>query len=166
MKNKPILIDQTLDTKRLEEIQNYFKSNYKNFSYESKRSRYIMDSDHDTVLKDFLYSNLDTVKNIFNNDNLLPTIAFFSHYEGNAKLNKHKDAAGGTHTFDTCIYQNKPWDLYVEGVPYTLQENQSLAFYGEEQMHWREEFPDPINQYVAVIFCHYAEPDHWWFKNR
>jgi hypothetical protein len=30
-------------------------------------------------------------------------------------------------------------------------------------MHWREDFPNPENQKVAMIFFHFVEPDHWWF---
>jgi hypothetical protein len=166
MDKTPIIVDKLLKDAELEKLQKYFKNTYKKYSFEKKCSRYITDSNNDEVLKQFLHSNLDIVRKIFNNNKLLPTIAFFSHYEGNGKLKKHKDGAGGTHTFDTCIYQTEPWDIYVEGMPYTLQENQSLAFYGEDQLHWREKFPNPESQHVAVIFCHYAEPDHWMFKHK
>jgi hypothetical protein len=38
-----------------------------------------------------------------------------------------------------------------------------LAYYGNDQLHWREEFPNPETNHVAMIFFHFAEPDHWWF---
>jgi hypothetical protein len=62
-----------------------------------------------------------------------------------------------------CLYQKNPWDLYVEGNPYTLSPNEALAYYGNEQEHWRQDFPDPENNNVAMIFFHFAEPDHWFF---
>lgn len=30
-------------------------------------------------------------------------------------------------------------------------------------MHWREEFPGSKDDHVAMIFFHFAEPDHWYF---
>lgn len=100
----------------------------------------------------------------FNSKTLLPSYSLFAHYEGeNASLYKHKDDNACTYTLDFCVYQTEPWDLFVDDQAYTLQENQALAYYGNEQMHWREKFPNPENQHVAMIFFHFVEPDHWWF---
>jgi hypothetical protein len=41
--------------------------------------------------------------------------------------------------------------------------NQALAYYGNDQLHWREKFPNPEKNHVAMIFFHFAEPDHWYF---
>jgi hypothetical protein len=76
-------------------------------------------------------------------------------------LEKHKDVAACTYSLDLCVYQITPWDLYVEGVPYTLQENQALLYYGEAQRHWREDFPNPKNNIVCNVFFFYVEPNHW-----
>ena len=62
-----------------------------------------------------------------------------------------------------CVYQTEPWDLNVDGNPYTLQENEALAYYGNDQLHGRGTFPNPGKQHVAMIFFHFVEPDHWWF---
>jgi hypothetical protein len=62
-----------------------------------------------------------------------------------------------------CVYQKHPWELWVEGKPYALHPNQALAYYGNDQEHWREAFPEPETNHVAMIFFHFAEPDHWWF---
>lgn len=163
MDKTPRLINEVTDSENLLKLQNYFKENYKNYYYETKHGRYLSDSNADPVLKEFLYSNLELVRNKLNNDKILPTVAFFAHYEGKASLSKHKDSYGGTHTLDFALYQTEPWDIYIEGVPYTLKENQGLAFWGEEQFHWRHPITNPKAQ-VAVIFCHYAEPDHYRFK--
>ena len=107
---------------------------------------------------------LPKAREVFNSQTLLPTYALFSHYEGkDANLFKHRDNNACTYTIDMCLYQTEPWDLYVEGNSYTLQENQALAYYGEDQEHWRENFPNPQSQQVAMIFFHYAEPEHWFF---
>lgn len=107
---------------------------------------------------------LPKARELFDSPTLLPTYALVAHYEGkDANLFKHVDSNACTYTIDMCVYQNEPWDLYVEGIPYTLQENQALVYYGEDQEHWREDFPNPESQHVAMIFFHYAEPDHWFF---
>jgi len=65
-----------------------------------------------------------------------------------------------------CLYQNVQWPLIVEDQEYNLDENEALAFYGEEQDHWREDFPVPSWNRVGMLFLHFAEPDHWFFENK
>jgi hypothetical protein len=136
----------------------------KSFSYEEGFSRWIVADGQIKELKNYAYMITPLARSLFNSDSLLPTYALFSHYEGiNARLHKHKDDNACTYTIDMCLYQKKSWDLYVEGNPYTLNPNEALAYYGNEQEHWREDFPDPENNNVAMIFFHFAEPDHWFF---
>ncbi len=56
--------------------------------------------------------------------------------------------------------------MWVEGEEYFLEENQGLAFYGEDQEHWRENFPNPVNNQVGQLFVHFVEPDHWFFGGK
>ena len=116
------------------------------------------------ILKTLSEKLIPMSKYIFNSNSIRPTYALFAHYEGkNASLYKHKDNNACTYTIDYCLYQKQPWDLFVEDNSYTLHENQALAYYGNDQMHWREKFPNPEINKVAMIFFHFAEPDHWWF---
>lgn len=164
MDKQPKIINEVTDKETLLKLQNYFKSNYKSYYYEKKHGRYLTDSNAVPILKDFLYSNLELVKSTLENDKIVPIVAFFAHYEGDVRLTKHKDSFGGTHTLDMPVYQTEPWDLYIDGTPYTLKENQGVAFWGEDQYHWRGPLPNPESQHVAVIFCHYGEPDHYRLK--
>lgn len=117
----------------------------------------------DDFVKNAFDKILPTAKVIFNSETLVPSYALFSHYEGsNPNLFKHKDDNACTYTLDLCLYQTEPWDIYVEGIPYTLNENEALAFYGNDQEHWREQFPNPNSQYVGMIFFHFVEPEHWF----
>lgn len=104
---------------------------------------------------------LPVAKDFFGSQTLTKSFNFGSWYFGEASLEKHKDVAACTYTIDLCVYQKQPWDLYVEGIPYTLNENEALFYYGEDQKHWREEFPDPKNNIVCNIFFFYVEPEHW-----
>lgn len=107
-------------------------------------------------------------REVFESSTLMPSYSLFAHYEGNSKLTRHKDDNACTYTLDMCVYQTDSWGLGVnfEGQDkiYTLSPNEALAYYGNDQEHWRPEFPRPQEQIVAMVFFHFVEPDHWWFK--
>jgi hypothetical protein len=139
----------------------------KNFGFDPGFSRYSIGDGELPILAELAEKLIGTARETFDSKTLLPTYTLFAHYEGqdpSPSLYKHKDDNACTYTLDMCVYQNEPWDLWVEDKNYCLYPNQALAYYGNDQMHWREEFPNPENNHVAMIFFHFAEPDHWWFK--
>lgn len=159
----PILIKDFLPEYDLRWLQSYCKNLDKNnLSFDHSYKRYYTSSDN--VIYQLLINKTLHAREVFESETLLPTYSFFAEYSGNAILGKHKDQSACTYTLDLCLYQTEPWDLWVEGKNYTLLENEVLAYYGEDQEHWREKIPNPESQIVAMIFLHYAEPDHWWFK--
>jgi len=163
--NEPVLVNSLLspeDYTRLLESLN----NPKSFGFDPGFSRYCANDNDLPILGELAKSLVDTAKQVFNSEGLMPTYALFAHYEGQdpyPSLYKHKDDNACTYTLDMCVYQNEPWDLWVEDKNYCLYPNQALAYYGNDQMHWREEFPNPETNHVAMIFFHFAEPDHWFF---
>lgn len=159
----PVIINDTLTKEDYERILKDI-SNPKRFHYQESFSRYVISDGELDLLKELADKITPLAREVFESENLLPTYTLFSHYEGkDAKLWKHKDDNACTYTIDMCVYQKDPWDLWVEDKNYTLNPNQSLAYYGNDQLHWREEFPNPETNHVAMIFFHFAEPDHWWF---
>lgn len=162
---EPRVIDQVFSIENYNSLVSLF-SNPKSFEYQQGFSRYVVADNSIPELKDFANKLVDVAREVFDSKTLLPTYTLFSHYEGanpEPSLYKHKDDNACTYTIDMCLYQTEPWDLYVEDKAYTLFPNQALAYYGNDQMHWREKFPNPGNQHVAMIFFHFAEPDHWFF---
>jgi hypothetical protein len=118
---------------------------------------------NDKLINEYLQKLVPVAREIFNSNTLVGSYGLFAHYEGNnPNLFTHKDNNACTYTLDMCVYQTEPWDLNVDGEPYTLQENEALAYYGNDQMHGRGAFPKPNSQHVAMIFFHFVEPDHWW----
>jgi hypothetical protein len=118
----------------------------------------------DPLLDEYAKKLIPLAKKVFNSKDLNPSYSLFAHYEGkDASLFKHKDNNACTYTIDLCVYQNEPWELWVENKPYLLNENQALAYYGEDQEHWRDPIPNPSTQKVAMIFFHFVDPEHWWF---
>jgi len=117
-------------------------------------------------IKDALESLVPLARRVFNNDKLLPTYAMFAHYIGpDAKLSRHKDDNACTYTLDCCLYQSLPWEIWIEGKPYCLNPNEALAYSGTDQEHWRDKFPGKSGDFVAMIFFHFADPDHWFFTH-
>lgn len=163
MIEEPKIIKNVLKKETFKSFADFMKSSYKTFSYDPRFGRYCTGDGYSEQFKTIFEDTVDVAKKAFNSETLMPTYALFAHYEGKASLYKHKDDNACTYTLDLCLYQSEPWDLYVEDTPYTLFPNQALAYYGNEQMHWREDFPNPETQNVAMIFFHYAEPDHWYF---
>ena len=115
-------------------------------------------------LKHFHTMLLDFAREYFEEPDIEPTWCLMSIYEGiDAKLWKHKDDNACTYHINFCVFQKQPWDLWVEGKPYRLMENDALMTYGNDQEHWREDFPDPENNLVCNAFFFYCKPDHWYF---
>lgn len=155
----PLLSDNSF--KRLQRI---CRNSYKNFPYTEEFGRYYINDKEFKPLTSYLEHLVPIARDKFNSETLEASYAIFAHYEGKeAKLPKHKDNNACTYTIDLCLYQNTPWGLWVEDKEYMLQENEALAFYGEDQEHWREDFTDPENNVVGQVFFHFVEPDHWFF---
>lgn len=159
----PKIVNNIFPTEYLNEMESFFKDNYKKFPYDQGFSRYMLGHQGIPNFNKYMDYILPIARKTFNSETLLHTYSLFAHYEGESSLYKHKDDNACTYTLDTCIYQNEPWDIYVEDNAYTLMPNDSLAFYGNDQLHWRESFPNPESQHVAMIFFHFAEPEHWYF---
>lgn len=159
----PQIINTVLPAEDLKKIQQYAMkmwSTQPNYDQSFGRHQWA-----DTVeLKELHVKLLDLAREYFEEDDILPSWCLMSIYEGkDAKLWKHKDDNACTYHINFCVFQKTPWDLWVEGKPYTLQENDALFTYGNDQEHWREEFPDPDNNMVCNIFLFYCKPDHWYF---
>lgn len=161
--NKPQIIDNLLEESDYNNLLSYLYDP-KSFEYQKGFSRYVIADNKLKILGELANKLIPTARKIFNSNTLMPTYTLFSHYEGpEASLYKHKDDNACTYTIDMCVYQKNIWPLFVEDTSYILTPNQALAYYGNDQEHWREEFTNKETNYVAMIFFHFAEPDHWWF---
>jgi hypothetical protein len=108
---------------------------------------------------------LPLAKEEFESETLMPSWCLLSIYEGKeAQLWKHKDDNACTYHMNYTIFHKTPWDFYVEGKRFQPEENDMVISYGNDQEHWREDFPNPETNLVANAFFFYVEPDHWFFK--
>lgn len=161
MSLEPKIIKNFFNEEQRDLIKNeLFPLDKKNHIYDKSFGRYYSSPE---ILKQNIDYILNYARNIFNSNTLVPSYFLFAHYEGEeASLFKHVDDNACTYTIDYCLYQSEPWDIFIEGKPYTLNENDAVCFYGEEQTHWREKFPNPTSQYVGMVFFHFVEPEHWY----
>jgi hypothetical protein len=167
MEKEVKLVKDLFDHHTFNTLKSLLHYKYKEFPYFKEFGRYEI-ADHDLPeLKEYTEPMVDKAREIFNSDTLEYTYSLLAHYEGpEANLFKHTDTNACTYTLDVCLYQNVQWPLIIEDVEYKLEENEALAFYGEDQEHWRPEFPNPDWNNVGMIFLHFAEPDHWFFKKK
>jgi hypothetical protein len=162
---EPLVLSKVFNDQEFSELKSLFpEERVKSFEFDAGFSRYLASDDAVIELKDYSEKLIPIVRELTGSNTMMPTYTLFAHYEGpNAHLVHHKDDNACTYTVDMCVYQKEPWDLWVENKPYTLYPNQAAAFYGNDQEHWREEFPNKDTNHVAMVFFHFAEADHWWF---
>jgi len=159
----PIIINNFLNDYDFNNIKKeYLKLKDSKLNFDYIRERYVA---NDPASFSILELKTKKAREIFKSKTLLPTYAMYSKYVGpGAILEHHKDSNACTYTLDLCISSTNPWGLWVEGKEYVLEPNQALAYYGNDQEHWRNEMTWP--GVTEMLFLHYAEPDHWWFKNK
>lgn len=167
MTNKKVVIEKNIfDQDYFLYLKDYFskhsileKDEY--HYYGSKR----IDSYNDTVLAEAQEKIIEKAKQIFMSDTLVPSYSIFSEYSGSeAYLNEHYDVGPCTYTIDLCLYQKTSWPLFIENEKYEWGENEAIFFYPNDQLHWKEDFPDKENNKVGLLFFHFVEPDHAWLK--
>jgi hypothetical protein len=158
----PMLIKNLLSPEEFKVLQDHVINMDKSTtSFYDGYSRYQWSASPE--LNDLHQKLLPIARQYFESDTLLPSFNFASWYFGDASLEHHTDINACTYSIDLAVYATQDWDLYVEGTPYSLKENDALLYYGEDQEHWREPLVNPDNNVVCNVFFFYVEPNHWFF---
>lgn len=162
----PVIKNNIFSEDDFSRIKEYFSNHEilkqdKYHYYGSKR----VDSYNDSLLEEIHNSLIPLAKDIFQSDTLMPTYAVFSEYSGEAAyLDKHKDVGPCTYTIDICLYKGADWPLFIEDKEYNWGPNEGIFFYANDQMHWKEDFPNKEDNKIGLLFLHYVEPDHMWWS--
>ena len=158
---EPKVIDNFYSESKRQKIIDTLRSFPKSYwDYDSEFKRYRL---HHPYINKLAMLEMDRAREEFNNPDLLFTYALACLYNDNGStLKKHKDNNACTYTIDICLTSKKPWPLFIEGVPYSLDSNGAVLFYGEDQLHWREDIEEGNS--VLMLFMHFADRDHWWFQ--
>lgn len=87
------------------------------------------------------------------------TLVEYNNEFGMPQLGPHKDTCAFTGSILCQLESNVSWDIYVEGVPYTLENNSALLLNARDQDHWRmhQEFNE--GDYLKMVFLHYLDLD-------
>jgi hypothetical protein len=165
---EPVIIKNVLSNEDHRELKLIMQNWPLGVEYYQNLGRYHI---QDKIIDEYAEKLIPLARKIFNSETLKPSYSLFSNYQtvgaNIPNLHRHKDFNANTYTIDLCLYQTEPWALGVshngEDKEYILQENEALFYYGNDQDHWRPEFPNPDSQSVALIFFHYVEPDHWYY---
>lgn len=116
----------------------------------------------DCMLRESLEKLVPLAKELFLDDTIEASYAIFSTYRGyKARLFEHVDDNACTYTIDVSIDHKDAWPLFVEGKEFTVDPNDAIIYYGEDQYHWRPDFPNPKTNEVSVIFYHFVPGNHW-----
>lgn len=159
----PLVVSDILPKDELEALKSILRAS-KVDARDEGRSRGFIGHGSLPVLSEYALKLLPLAQEVFESETLKPTYTLYCIYEGaSSSLNMHKDDNACTYTLDFCLDQSIPWAIIVEDKEYVLQENEALAFFGNDQEHGRPGFPGNESDHVAMIFFHYAEPDHWYF---
>jgi len=86
-------------------------------------------------------------------------------YGGTPNLPPHLDDNACTYTIDYQLSSSVDWGIMINGEEYVLKDNSAVLYDGENELHWREDFlsRNPMD-FVQMVFFHFAEPEHWFFK--
>lgn len=161
----PQIINDVFSNDRFERLKNTLTSGVENYKWDAGFGRRTVMHWDEPLLQ--IYNNflITTAREVFNNQTMIPTYSQYIEYSGKgANLFHHVDNNACTYTIDVLIHNKTPWTLWVEGKEFDLKENQGVAYMGNDHEHWREEFTDPDNNIVGMALFHFAEPDHWYFR--
>lgn len=83
----------------------------------------------------------------------------YNNEYGEPRLGPHKDQAPFTASLLCQIDSNVSWDVYIEGIPYSLENNSALTVNVRDQDHWRMEKEFEEGQFLKMAFFHYMNED-------
>jgi len=74
------------------------------------------------------------------------------------ELKKHKDIAVGEWVMDIVLDATIDWPIIIEGEVFSNIPNSVTFIRGEEESHWRPDFPSENEEdYVLLLFVHLAD---------
>jgi hypothetical protein len=129
------------------------------------RTRLDYDKNSLHLLPESLIKKADYLaKNFLNQEGKEFKLWYYSFVEynneyGEPRLGPHKDQAPFTASLLCQIGSNVSWDVYVEGIPYKLEDNSALTVNVRDQDHWRMEKKFEEGQFLKMAFFHYMNED-------
>lgn len=106
----------------------------------------------------------DLAKKFLNHDGKKFKFWYYSFVEynneyGAPRLGPHKDQAPFTASLLCQIESNVSWDVYVDGIPYSLEDNSALTVNVRDQDHWRMDTEFEKGQFLKMAFFHFINEE-------
>jgi hypothetical protein len=83
---------------------------------------------------------------------------YLSMYGDQGIVQKHTDRPMCKYTIDLCIDQGQPWELFVNGKPYLLNEGDALCYSGTDSPHYRNKIQE--GNFANLAFFHFVPVDY------
>jgi hypothetical protein len=80
---------------------------------------------------------------------------FLSIYREGGVCPRHVDRPQCQYTIDICISHRDPWIIYVDDLPYKLNENDALIYSGTGSPHYRQRMT--TGNHCFLVFFHFVE---------
>ena len=106
----------------------------------------------------------EIAKNFLNHDGKEFKFWYYSFVEYNdkygiPKLGAHRDTAPFSASILCQVESNTSWDVYVDGIPYTLDDNSALTINVRDQDHWRNDKEFKEGDFIKMAFLHYLNEE-------
>jgi hypothetical protein len=153
------IIQNVFNDDQLSHINDILKKNEQNILLDRPqfgRTRYDFKS-KDLGIDLILFLN-KTAKKYNKNLNFIG--CYYSEYSlkyGTPELAIHTDRTSATFTIDYQLDANIDWDVYVEGIPFSLKNNQAVTINVNSQAHWRPRKNFSEGEYLKMIYFHFAD---------
>jgi hypothetical protein len=85
---------------------------------------------------------------------LYPTYSFVRIYYEGHYLHRHTDRNACEISVSLPVKFDKPWAIYMDEIPYTLELGEAAVYNGCKEYHWREPYTGKQSTHV---FCHYVD---------
>jgi hypothetical protein len=137
----PIVIDNVLSDKQIEQAYRFIDKNKESAENWAGRKSWMID---DLVVRSNLTKTIQSAASLAIGEDLtLNEYPFFLRYSPQygyiSKLFPHIDYRDSQRvTVDLQLNYDEDWAVVIEGKSFNLKFNQALIFLGTQQMHWRE----------------------------
>ena len=87
-----------------------------------------------------------------------PSYCYLSMYQNEkSTCPLHTDRPPCKYSIDLCISQGEPWEIFVNDIPYLLEENEALVYSGTDHPHYRNQIKK--GNYCNLVFFHFVPSD-------
>lgn len=134
---------------------------FKDVSIDSRVGRAVCTIDSEDIDRSIILPFIEYAKSINPNATLdFISYAVYDNKYGFPQLVPHYDRPSNVcFLLDYQVDSNTKWDLVVDGVPYSMSDNDMITMNVTSQIHWRDPKVFLDGEYLKVIFFSFIDKD-------